>query len=361
MSFAVTQTADFFKPGDKVTLGNGEEGVVKQHVVSPTGFHSYRVDVTSGSRAGGTVGATAPAMRRRGLRTAQRIEPVTVGDRTFNCRVAASPLEHQVGLQGTASLDPNEGMLFVFDHPRHATFHMGSVGFPIDIMFVENGRVARVVRSASPGTRERWGHPRTAAVIEVAAGLAPRVGARVAAPSLGRDPERYEISFPENVHDNGARTNRWKERGTPDDADPNADQMSPREFVDRAPYNPLGDSPATAPFRPSAQAISDPVDLFVGFIDSMSKEARPLDWHRNALSPKLAHAIITQKDIASWVSNFGLTGGEATDVLSAATSSEGMQVLGDGFVLSGLARIANVASTDEGEVLILWTEYEDVA
>lgn len=356
MTFVVTQTADFFKPGDKVTLGNGEEGVVKQHVVSPTGFHSYRVAV-----GGRTVGATAPAMRRRGLRTAQRVEPVAVGDRTFRCRVATSPREHQVGLQGIAALDSDEGMLFVFDHPRHATFHMGTVSFPIDIMFVENGRVARVVRSAAPGTSERWGHPRTAAVIEVAAGRAPNVGARVAAPSLGRDPERYEISFPENIHDNGARDHRWKDRGTPDDADSNADQMSPREFVDRAPYNPLGDSPATAPFRPAAQVITDPVDLFVGFIDAMSKEARPLKWKQNVLSPKLAYSVITSRDIADWVSNFGLTGGEATDVLAAATSSEGMQILGDGFVLSGLARIANVASTDDGEVLILWTEYENVA
>lgn len=353
--YSGTQGADFFKPGDKVTLGNGEEGVVKQHVISPTGFHSYRVAITSGARAGDIVGATAPAMRRRGLRQAQRWLPVRVDSRIFNCRVARSPLEHQVGLQGSAPLNPDEGMLFVFDFPRHAAFHMGTVSFPIDIMFVDSGgRVARVIRDAQPGSRESWAYSPTGSVIEVAAGYAPKVGSRVAlarhaqrmdlsvderyvlveeaadlvkrfderhardviadrvlqlfihdgafkplvqdivdqimrlaaykardrehrvvavggtSPTLTLSDREYDPSIPEQhkndtaldeVHhrvlfpleqvDSNVDPERYTNVGTPDEVDPNADQMSPRTWVDRAPYNPLD---TIAPFRPTAGA-----------------------------------------------------------------------------------------------------------
>ena len=470
--------ADFFKVGDKVTLGNGESGVVKQFVTSPTGFHSYRVSITDGPRKGSVVGATAPAMSRRASRTAERIVPVVVGPRTFSCRIAHTPSEHRRGLQGATPLNPDEGMLFVFDHPRAATFHMGAVSFPIDIMFVEGDRVARVVRDAQPGSRERWCYPRTDAVIEVAAGCAPAVGSRMAtragtawidptgqqhtfthgtheewaarhlgggispqdafnqlmredwvrvspagvtvreftpqvrqfvqraypsggyvdvfdgdqmvgvyeyrpfglpserwqkraiAPPLGEEPQRYKIEFPKNVTDPVPNpSERWKDRSTPDVSDPNANQMSNEWWREQLGYDTVDfhDDQNAPAFRPSATmrraqlVIDDPADLFVGLIQAMSAKTRPLDWHRDALNSNLAYAVITEEDIADWVSEFGMTGGEATDVLDAATSPEGMQVLGDGFVLAGLAQIANVASTDEaGRVLVLWTEYKNV-
>lgn len=541
MTYQVVR-ADFFKEGDKVTLGSGEAGVVKQFVTSPTGFHSYRVEVTDGPRKGSVVGATAPAMTRRGrVRTAATIVPVQVGDKTFSCRVAVTPSEHRRGLQGAAPLDPDEGMLFVFGHPRAATFHMGAVDFPIDIMFVEKGRVARVVRGANPGSRERWSYPLTDSVVEVAAGCAPAVGSSVAlsshrrtaregtawidpagqwhefsrgtheewaskylnvaefvkafnkliedgwirvspagvtvreltpqvrrlverhypsgayvdvfdgarmlgvyeytpvglpsarwqkrshkaqelwrraiAPPLGEEPQRYKIEFPKNVKDPVPNpTERWKDRSTPDVSDPNANQMENSLWKEQLGYDTVDfhDDPNAPAFRPSAAlrvgdryawrtlggaqyrgfiteldanvvhvqcddgveratdmlsheraaqvVIDDPAELIVGLIQAMAEKRRPLDWHRDALNSNLAYAVVTEADIADWINEFGMTGGEATDVLDAATSPEGMQVLGDGFVLSGLAQIANVAATDEaGRVLVLWTEYENVA
>lgn len=358
-----TAKADAFKAGDKVRLGNGEVGIVRQFITSPTGFHSYRVEITDGSREGDSVAATAPAMEKVASQTPR--VPVSVGDRVFACRVAATPAEHQRGLQDTDTLGLDEGMLFVFEHPRAATFHMGSVRFPIDIMFVENDRVARVIRAASPGARERWSYPRADAVIEVAAGTAPAVGSRVAiAPPLGRDPTRYEISFPEDLPGRpGNPMERWKDRGTPDTADPNANQMSNEFWYEQLGYDTVDyhDDQDAPKFRPSAQAINDPAELIVGMIRAMSAQTRPLDWHRDALNADLAYAVVTRDDIADWVAEYGMTGGEATDVLEAATSSEGLQVLGDGLVLAGLAQIANTATSDEGPVLVLWTEYKNVA
>lgn len=347
--FEIAHTADFFAPGDKVTLGSGEVGVVKAHVVSPTGFHSYRVQLADGR----IVGATAPAMRRCASKTTR----VRVGGRTFSCRVASTPQEHATGLQGSAPLAPDEGMLFVFDRPRYAAFHMGTVDFPIDIMFIEKGRVARVVRNASPGSTESWAHSPTDMVLEVKAGLAPPEGTRVAAPSLGGD-ERYEISFPEEVDELSMHPSRFKDRDTPDNAFSEADELDPRSWRDRAPYNPVDDDQYA--MRPSASRISDPVDLFIGMLQAMSAEDRPLDWHRNALSPNMMHAVVTYDTLEEWVQNFGLDEEDATEVLAAAASAEGLQVLGDGFVLSGLALIANVAEAPDGSgnVLILWDEYK---
>jgi uncharacterized membrane protein (UPF0127 family) len=48
---------------------------------------------------------------------------------------------------------------------------MGTVSFPIDIIFVGgDGRVTKIVDNIDPGTRGSWGMPHTSAVIESAGG-----------------------------------------------------------------------------------------------------------------------------------------------------------------------------------------------
>jgi len=68
-------------------------------------------------------------------------------------------------------------MLFPFTPPRAATFHMGSVDFPIDVIFVDaQGVVRKIVAGARPGTRERWSQPVVGAVVELAGGSCARAG-----------------------------------------------------------------------------------------------------------------------------------------------------------------------------------------
>ena len=89
--------------------------------------------------------------------------------------------ERARGLQGFRPLKPGETALFVFDAPEAVTFWMGSVTFPIDIIFLdENGWVVRVYAGRRPGSKEffpsvtpvKW-------VIETAAGSGITVGERV--------------------------------------------------------------------------------------------------------------------------------------------------------------------------------------
>jgi uncharacterized membrane protein (UPF0127 family) len=64
---------------------------------------------------------------------------------TVDARVADSPREHCIGLSETESLQPDEGMLFVFDEAAPRTFVMRDMAFPLDIIFVAgNGTITRI-------------------------------------------------------------------------------------------------------------------------------------------------------------------------------------------------------------------------
>jgi Na+/H+ antiporter NhaD/arsenite permease-like protein/uncharacterized membrane protein (UPF0127 family) len=85
------------------------------------------------------------------------------------------------GLQGFRMLKPDEAALFVFPEPRPVTFWMGSVVYPIDIIFVgPDKKVLRIYPDCRPGSRQyypslvpiQW-------VVETAAGSGTRVGDRV--------------------------------------------------------------------------------------------------------------------------------------------------------------------------------------
>ncbi len=85
------------------------------------------------------------------------------------------------GLQGFRRLEPDEAALFVFQKPEAATFWMGSVSYPIDIIFVgPDRRVARVYPDCRPGSQDVYPSLRKISwVIETAAGSGIKVGDRV--------------------------------------------------------------------------------------------------------------------------------------------------------------------------------------
>ncbi len=85
------------------------------------------------------------------------------------------------GLQGHRKLDRDEAALFVFDKPEAVTFWMGTVSFPIDIIFVAgDGKAVQVYQDVQPGSRDYY--PSTEPVrwvIETSAGSGIRPGDRV--------------------------------------------------------------------------------------------------------------------------------------------------------------------------------------
>ena len=70
---------------------------------------------------------------------------------TVDARVADGPVKQYVGLSATASLGPDEGMLFVHDEPAERAYVMREMAFAIDILFVSaDGEVTEIHRGAEP-------------------------------------------------------------------------------------------------------------------------------------------------------------------------------------------------------------------
>jgi Na+/H+ antiporter NhaD/arsenite permease-like protein/uncharacterized membrane protein (UPF0127 family) len=85
------------------------------------------------------------------------------------------------GLQGFRRLHAGEAALFVFEKPEVVTFWMGSVAYPIDIIFVgSDKKVVRVYPDCKPGSADIYPSGKRAAwVIETAAGSGIKVGEEV--------------------------------------------------------------------------------------------------------------------------------------------------------------------------------------
>ena len=101
----------------------------------------------------------------------------------FLSYVAETPLQKAAGLEVFDALDTAEGLFFPFEEEGSVTFHMGSVAFPIDIVFLlesPNGlEVGKVVANIEPGAHEWWSYPKTSAVLEIAGGMCKKADIKV--------------------------------------------------------------------------------------------------------------------------------------------------------------------------------------
>jgi Na+/H+ antiporter NhaD/arsenite permease-like protein/uncharacterized membrane protein (UPF0127 family) len=120
-----------------------------------------------------------------------RKQPMTVtvtpsgtgsGQRSYRVVLVCDTVESRArGLQGFRQLRRDEAALFVFERPESVTFWMGSVTFPIDILFVAaDGRVVQGHTHVMPGSRGLY--PSRVPVkwaIETAAGSEIKTGDRI--------------------------------------------------------------------------------------------------------------------------------------------------------------------------------------
>ena len=96
----------------------------------------------------------------------------------FRVEVASTPDEHARGLMYRSHLDPDAGMLFVFEQPQVQRFWMKNTLIPLDMIFIAPDRhIAGVVENAAPETEtERMVPARSQYVLEIGGGLASRLG-----------------------------------------------------------------------------------------------------------------------------------------------------------------------------------------
>lgn len=69
---------------------------------------------------------------------------VEIGGTRVLAEVADTTVKRAKGLIGHAPLGPNDGMIFVFETPDRYGFWMRDMVFPIDIIWIRDGRIVHI-------------------------------------------------------------------------------------------------------------------------------------------------------------------------------------------------------------------------
>jgi uncharacterized membrane protein (UPF0127 family) len=75
---------------------------------------------------------------------------LTIGDTTLLVEIADDIQERSQGLSGRTSLQPNTGMLFLFEEPVLASFWMKDMNFALDFLWIADGVVVDVTENVPP-------------------------------------------------------------------------------------------------------------------------------------------------------------------------------------------------------------------
>ena len=75
---------------------------------------------------------------------------IGLGERIISVQLAVSPSEMERGLMFRKSLDPNQGMLFVYRDARQRSFWMRNTSIPLDIGFFSREGILREVYPLYP-------------------------------------------------------------------------------------------------------------------------------------------------------------------------------------------------------------------
>jgi len=109
-----------------------------------------------------------------------------LGGEIFRVELARTVGERALGLSGRGDLGERDGMLFIFGAPAVHRFWMKDMLFPIDIIWINGGRIIGFAENAQPEPGKRvwelavYSPPEPAGmVLEVRAGTVARLGVNV--------------------------------------------------------------------------------------------------------------------------------------------------------------------------------------
>jgi uncharacterized protein len=113
------------------------------------------------------------------------------GEHCFTVEIAGTPEEFQRGLMFVRHMEPDKGMLFLFDRTAIHSFWMKNTYISLDIIFIgPNGRIVDIAPRTEPLSEESISPPTpVSAVLEINGGLSEKLGIRagdtVRHPALG--------------------------------------------------------------------------------------------------------------------------------------------------------------------------------
>jgi len=99
------------------------------------------------------------------------------GEKLFscNCGVATTLKQKMIGLQSYDKLKEDEGLVFEYSEPEDVTYHMGTVSFPIDIIFIgSDDTIKKISRNIEPGSLGTFGCSGVKMVLEVCGGTSDK-------------------------------------------------------------------------------------------------------------------------------------------------------------------------------------------
>lgn len=77
---------------------------------------------------------------------------IKIGQTVISVEVVDTPEKRSKGLSGRTSLASSSGMLFVFPETKKYQFWMKGMNFPLDFVFINNGRVVDIISNVLPPT-----------------------------------------------------------------------------------------------------------------------------------------------------------------------------------------------------------------
>lgn len=103
------------------------------------------------------------------------------GEARFTVELAETPSAIAYGLMHRSALPDDRGMLFLFERPRIARMWMKNTLVPLDMLFLgDDGGILRIEENTVPESEAVISSDvAVTAVLEVPAGTAKRIGARV--------------------------------------------------------------------------------------------------------------------------------------------------------------------------------------
>lgn len=79
---------------------------------------------------------------------------VKINEQSFDVEVADEDEERIKGLSDRESLDKDRGMIFVFDQKGKHSFWMKNVNFPLDLIYISDGKIVDIVKNAEPKSQD---------------------------------------------------------------------------------------------------------------------------------------------------------------------------------------------------------------
>lgn len=109
---------------------------------------------------------------------------VEIGDCRFYSEIANNDLSRFKGLSNRPSLCSDCAMLFLFDSAQNLSFVMRNMNFPLDIIFIKNGKVINYYQNApaegSLPKKNYHSQGKADAVLEINSGLVEKCNIEIA-------------------------------------------------------------------------------------------------------------------------------------------------------------------------------------